>query len=149
MTKGAHRRARLQIALWHFKIILLMASVFVPDKPVFCGTSVESLNHIQDVSKRSISILRGIIMTLWESRYNLQSGELNGQDVVEVRPACKTGCGYISRGNHLFKQECWMSWRVVAIKSIDTYYSNMCAWIPNWKTVQKCPQLKPTIQRIE
>lgn len=78
MTKGAHReqsappkcqRALLQIALWHFRMILLMPSVFVPDNRVFCGFSAESLDHIQDVSKRSFSILKAIIMPLWDLRY--------------------------------------------------------------------------------
>lgn len=58
-----------------------------PDKRDFCGSGVESLHQIQDV----FSMLRGYNHDpVRLGDINLQSGGLNGQDVVEVSPACKT-----------------------------------------------------------
>lgn len=77
MTKEAHgnsepyqksKAQRLQIDPWHFEIILLI-QVFWFLITVFSGSDVEPLDFIPNVSKRSFSILKGIITTLGDWRY--------------------------------------------------------------------------------
>lgn len=127
--KGAQReqsappkcdRVRLQITLWHFKMVLLMQTVFLPDNHVFCGAVVEIFGPDSRCLQKEHFNTEGYNQDPVRVDIHLKSGDLTGQDVAEVSPACKTGSEYARRGNQLFKQECWMSQHAVATKCNKT-----------------------------